>query len=263
MAYIEVTNKLLKRRFPNVHVTNMLVPKCCAFESPAGYDDPYDAMKSFISSTYAMLDSSITTADCMGVMTDHDGEYQFYRTDHHWTSLGAYYGSVAYCQANNLVPYALDTYETVYRTGYVGSLYMYGGNPAQLKENPDYTVAHFPHQGYSMVYYNGGVQYNGVAVNGSSSSYAGMFICGDQPLTVITSDNKNGKTLLVFKESYGNAFVPYMIDYYEQVVVVDIRQDVGSVADIISRYNVTDALIINNCQGAVSLCSDLAARTMS
>ena len=40
-----------------------------------------------------------------------------------------------------------------------------------------------------------------------------MFMCGGEPLTVVTTDNKSGKTLLVFKESYGNAVVPYMIDY--------------------------------------------------
>ena len=80
---------------------------------------------------------------------------------------------------------------------------------------------------------------------------------------MITTDNKNGKTLLVFKESYGNAFVPYMIDYYEQIVVVDIRENAGSTADIIARYGVTDALIINNCQAATSLRSNLESRALS
>ena len=82
-------------------------------------------------------------------------------------------------------------------------------------------------------------------------------------MTVITTDLKNGKTLLVFKESYGNAFIPYMIDYFERIVVVDIRETVPSVASLVTEYNVTDALIINNCQGAVSLCSNLESRALS
>ena len=140
---------------------------------------------------------------------------------------------------------------------------MYGGRPEALKTNPDYTVAHYPHQGYSMAYYRDGVKYSGVAINGNYGDYALAFMCGDQPLTVITTDLKNGKTLLVFKESYGNAFIPYMIDYFERIVVVDIRESVPSVASIVADYAVTDALIINNCQGAVSLQSNLEARALS
>lgn len=261
-AYAETVNKFAAK-YPNIHVTCLLTPKCCAYHSPADYDDPHDNIASFIKSTYGMMDSSVTTVDCMGLMDQHAGEYMFYRTDHHWTSLGAYYASAAYCQANGLTPWTLDSYDTVVRTGYTGSLYMYGNHPAELTANPDYSVARFPHVGYSMVYYRDGVQYNGQAVNGSVSDYAGMFLCGDQPLTVITTDNKNGKTLLVFKESYGNAFVPYMIDYYERIVVVDIREDVGSVSGIISQYGVTDALIISNCQAATSLRSNLESRALS
>ena len=261
-AYAETVNKFAAK-YPNIHVTCLLTPKCCAYHSPADYDDPHDNIASFIKSTYGMMDSSVTTVDCMGLMDQHAGEYMFYRTDHHWTSLGAYYASAAYCQANGLTPWTLDSYDTVVRTGYTGSLYMYGNHPAELTANPDYSVARFPHVGYSMVYYRDGVQYNGQAVNGGVSDYAGMFLCGDQPLTVITTDNKNGKTLLVFKESYGNAFVPYMIDYYERIVVVDIREDVGSVSGIISQCGVTDALIINNCQAATSLRSNLESRALS
>lgn len=261
-AYAETVNRFAAL-YPDIHVTCLLTPKCCAYQSPAGYDDPHDNIAGFIQSTYDMMDSSITTVDCMGLMDQHAGEYMFYRTDHHWTSLGAYYASAAYCQANGITAWELDSYDTVIRTGCTGSLYMYGGHPAQLTTNPDYSVARFPHVGYSMVYYRDGVQYNGQAVNGGTSDYAGMFMCGDQPLTVITTDNKNGKTLLVFKESYGNAFVPYMIDYYEQIVVVDIREDVGSVSSLIAQYNVTDALIINNCQAAVSLRSNLESRALS
>ena len=261
-AYADTVNKFAAK-YPNIHVSCLITPKSCAYHSPADYDDPHDAVASFIRSTYAMMDSSVTTVDCMGLMDQHAGEYMFYRTDHHWTSLGAYYASAAYCQANGITPWTLDSYDTVIRTGYTGSLYMYGDHPAELKTNPDYSVARFPHAGYSMVYYRDGVQYNGQAVNGGTNEYAGMFLCGDQPLTVITTDNKNGKTLLVFKESYGNAFVPYMIDYYERIVVVDIREDVGSVSDIIAQYGVTDALIINNYQAVGSLRSNLENRALS
>ncbi len=261
-SYAAIVNGFAEK-YPNLNVTSLLVPKSCTFHSPAGYTDPYEKTEAFISATYGMMDSSVNKADCLGVMTEHKDEYLFYRTDHHWTSLGAYYASVAYCEANGIAPLSLDTYETVVKTGFIGTLYGYAGEPACLEANPDYTVGHYPQTGYSMTYKSGGDWYNGTAINGKYKSYAGMFICGDQPLTVFTTENKNGKTLIVFKESYGNAFVPYMIDYYEQVVVVDIRKDTASVEKIIADYNVTDALIINNCQAAISLQGDLKSKVMS
>lgn len=250
-------------KYPELNVTALLVPKNCAFNPPAGYTDPYDRTKAHIEATYGMLNDGIRSADAFGVMSEHRDEYMFYRTDHHWTSLGAYYASVAYCNANDIIPYELDTYETVTKTDFLGTLYNFAGGPSVLKENLDYTVAHYPHIGYSMIAGNTGSWYNTSALNTNYNNYAGMFISGDNPLTLITSENKNGKTLMIFKESYGNAFVPYMIDYYEQVLVVDIREETKGVGALIEQYGVTDVLFINNCQAAISFEAELRAKALS
>ncbi len=251
------------KKYPELNTTALLIPKSCTFNSPEGYTDPFDRTKAHIEATYGMISDSVKKADCFGIMAEHSEEYMFYRTDHHWTSLGAYYASVAYCNANGIEPYALDTYETVIKTDFTGTLYNYAGGPSNLKRNLDYTVGHFPHTGYSMICGNSGAWYNAEAIDSDYKSYAGMFISGDNPLTVITTANKNGRSLIIFKESYGNAFVPYMIDYYEQIVVVDIRKDTKSVEAIIEQYGITDALIINNVQAAISLDPQLYAKAMS
>ncbi len=261
-AWADTVNAFANK-YPNINTTAILVPKCSTFNSPVGYTDPYDKTKAHIEATYAMLGSGIKTADAFGVMAEHRDEYMFYRTDHHWTSLGAYYASVAFCSANGIEPYALDSYETVTKTNFLGTLSMYAGYPDCLEANLDYTVGRYPHVGYSMICGNSGAWYNGKAINSNSKQYAGMFISGDNPLTVITTENKNGKTLMIFKESYGNAFVPYMIDYFEQIVVVDIREESKSVAALIEEYGVTDAIIINNLQAAISLQPQLHAKALS
>ncbi|MBQ3531260.1 MAG: hypothetical protein IJA05_04980 [Oscillospiraceae bacterium] len=250
-------------KYPDISVNALLVPKNCAFNPPAGYTDPYDRTKAHIEATYGMLSEGIKAADAFGVMSEHRDEYMFYRTDHHWTSLGAYYASVAFCNANDIIPYELDTYETVVKTDFLGTLYSWSGKPACLKENPDYTVAHYPHVGYSMVAGNSGNWYNTSAFNHNYNNYAGMFISGDNPLTVITTENKNGKTLMIFKESYGNAYVPYMIDYFEQIVVVDIREETKGTGALIEQYGVTDVLFINNCQAAISFDEILRTKALS
>ncbi len=260
--WADTVNAFAEKYF-DINTTALLIPKSCTFNSPEGYTDPYEQTREHIDATYAMISDTVRKADALGVMAEHRDEYLFYRTDHHWTGLGAYYAHVAYCNANEIEPYALDTYETVTKTEFMGTLYNYAGYPSSLEANRDYTVGHFPHTGYSMICGNSGSWFNGVAINADAKSYAGMYINGDNALTVITTENKNGRVLIIFKESYGNAFVPYMIDYYEQIIVVDIRKETKSVESIINEYDVTDALIINNAQAAVSLDPQLYAKVMS
>ena len=242
-------------KYPNINVTSLIIPKSCAFYSPNGYTDQYQNQCDYIKSTYDAMNAGIKKADCIGVMANHRGEYMFYRTDHHWTSLGAYYASVAFCEANGITPKELNTYETVVNTGFIGTLYMYSYNPKpqSILANPDYTVGHLPQSDYEMTYTSYGVTYNGTAINKDSVTYASMFICGDQALTRTVTENHTGRKLLVFKESYGNAFVPYMIDYFDEIIVLDIRMDAGSTESIINQYGITDALIINNIQAVSSL----------
>lgn len=251
-------------RFPELNVSALLVPKSCAFHAPDGYVNQYDNQAAFISATYAQLQSSITAVDAAGLMAQHSGEYLFYRTDHHWTALGAYYASVAYCQQNEITPRQLGSYETTVNTGYVGSLYSFCTEPpACLQENPDYTVCHLPLAQYTMSYDNGSGFAQGLVLNTETNAYASAFLGGDNALTRITTDNQTGRNLLVFKESYGNAFVPFMIDYYDEIIVVDIRKDTAGIADLLSEYNITDALIINNVQASTSLTDTLAAKLAS
>ena len=88
-------------------------------------------------------------------------------------------------------------------------------------------------------------------------------MCGDQPFTHIVTENKNGKKLLMFKQSYGNAFAPYMIDYYEEIVVIDVRSNKKSVEKVIAEYGITDVLIMNNVQASSSHAGSLKKQLAS
>ena len=251
-------------QYPDLHVSALLIPKSCAFHAPAGYDNQYDNQAAFIAATYSQLRDGVTAVDAASLMAEHSGEYLYYRTDHHWTSLGAYYASVAYCRANGITPRQLGSYETTVQTGYIGSLYSFCATPPDcLRTNPDYTVCHLPQVDYSMTYANGGEAVSGAALNTETSAYASAFLCGDNALTHIRTGNQTGRNLLIFKESYGNAFAPYMIDYYDNIVILDIRSGMYSTASVIAQYGITDALVINNVQAAGSLTADLAATLAS
>lgn len=262
-AWADAVNNFADK-YPDLNVSALLIPKSCAYNAPSGYDNQLSNQTAFISSTYGMLRDSIVAVDAASLMTEHSGEYLYYRTDHHWTSLGAYYASVAYCRANGIVPRQLGSYETTVQTGYVGSLYSFCAAPPDcLLANPDYTVCHLPLSTYTMTYDNGSGPVSGDALNTETNAYASAFLGGDNALTDIKTNNETGRRLLVFKESYGNAFVPFMIDYYDEIVVVDIRSNTQSTASLIEQYGITDALVINNVQASTSLLSELSAQLLS
>ena len=75
----------------------------------------------------------------------------------------------------------------------------------------------------------------------------GAFIMGDNPYTVIENpDLSDGSKCIVVKESFGNAFVPFLVDHYQTVYVVDYRYYSGSVSQLARDKGVTDVLFVNN-----------------
>ncbi len=245
------------KKYPKLNTTCMIVPKSATLESPDEIGDLYENHKAFIDATYKQIKGA-KTPDVLKLFKKHKGEYLFYRTDHHWTSLGAYYTSVAYCNENSIKPRKLESYKTVVNTNFFGTLYttFWGANPPS-GISADYTVAHMPETDYVMTYstdenaYSG--EYYSTAINQSSKNYAIMFLGGDRAFTHIVTSAASDRKLLVFKESYGNAFVPFMIDYFKEIVVIDIRHSSASTEKLIEDYGITDALIINNIHAVKGL----------
>lgn len=73
------------------------------------------------------------------------------------------------------------------------------------------------------------------------------FIFGDNPLTTIDNPQiTDGSACLLIKESYGNAFAPYLVDHYAHVYVVDYRYYKDSLASLIKDKGITDVIFVNN-----------------
>ena len=81
------------------------------------------------------------------------------------------------------------------------------------------------------------------AVNSDNKYLA--FIGGDQPLEKIVTSNKNGKKILVIKESYANALVPFLCDNYEEVFVVDPRRTEFDLPEFVASQGINEVLMIN------------------
>ena len=80
-----------------------------------------------------------------------------------------------------------------------------------------------------------------------SGSLYSTFICGDSSLFIeYNDDNKNGKKIAVVKESYGNAFAPYLTYNYEEVHVIDSRYFSGSLKDYMTENGINEVIFVNN-----------------
>lgn len=202
----------------------------------------------------AGMGQNVKTIPLHDVMMSHRTEYIYFRTDHHWTALGAYYAYVQFCTAKGITPHNLSDYEVSQFPGFLGSFYNDGGKPDAMKNDPDTVNAYHPVSATASMKY--GDNENSTLTGGqvifdestaSASLKYGTFIMGDNPFTVIENPEvSNGESCIVVKESFGNAFVPFLVDHYQTVYVVDYRYYSGSVTQLARDKGVKDVLFVNN-----------------
>lgn len=202
----------------------------------------------------AGMGQNVKTIPLHDVMMSHRTEYIYFRTDHHWTALGAYYAYVQFCTAKGITPHNLSDYEVSQFPGFLGSFYNDGGKPDAMKNDPDTVNAYHPVSATASMKY--GDNENSTLTGGqvifdestaSASLKYGTFIMGDNPFTVIENPEvSNGEGCIVVKESFGNAFVPFLVDHYQTVYVVDYRYYSGSVTQLARDKGVKDVLFVNN-----------------
>ncbi len=255
-AYVSLVAKAQSKLEGKVKVYDMIVPLSYEFHLGSdvikglGASDCSNA----IDYMYSGFDGTgVTTVDICTNMMKHKDEYMYFRTDHHWTALGAYYAYESFCKAKGITPTSLEDYQRLQFDGFLGTLYNKTSESA-LEKNPDYVEAFVPMgtNNIKVTEKNGSIK-NYSIVNKATDSYYGTstkyncFIAGDNPLSEIHNPNINdGSTIVVVKESFGNAFVPFLVDSYEYVYVIDYRYFDGDLCDFALEKGADDLLFINN-----------------
>ena len=238
----------------NVYV--MAIPLSSGITLPdALYDDiPGSNQQQAEKDILAGMGQNVKTVPLYDTLMSHRTEYVYFRTDHHWTALGAYYAYVQFCNAKGITPHALQEYEVTQFPGYLGSFYNDGGKPQAMADTPDTVNAYHPVSSTASMKY--GSNENSALTGGKvifdeSTAPAGLkygtFIMGDNPYTIIENPEvHNGESCIVVKESFGNALVPFLVDHYETVYVIDYRYYDGSISALAKAKGVTDVLYANN-----------------
>lgn len=235
------------KSLPNVDVYSMVIPTSVEYYLPEDVTGFTASQKNKIEYISENL-TSVKSVDIWDVLASHTEEPIYTRTDHHWQPLGAYYAAEAFAKSagvGSLFP-PLSKYKQVTKEGYMGSLYFYSES-ANLKSDPEpFTMYISPNDAaLKTTYYNTAFQ-NGyesdLFVARDAGSYYTSFLASDDRIAEIETDCKNGKTLVICKESYGNAIVPFLTSCYERIYVTDLRYFDLNLVDFCKSVGATDLL---------------------
>ena len=191
-----------------------------------------------------------TWADLYSNLWEHKDEDIFYRTDHHWTSLGAYYGYTALAEALGYTPVPLDAYtETVRSTEFYGTVFSSSG---VRWVSPDTITTYVPDTGITVTSYT--YDSTGKPVEVPRSLYDtsflsvkdkySMFLGGNQSLGVVKTPNTDKPKLLIIRDSYADSLVPFLTPHFSEIHLVDLRYYKLSLADYIQQNDIDQALVL-------------------
>lgn len=194
-----------------------------------------------------------TFIDLREQFLSHKEEYIYYKTDHHWTTLGAYYAYQEWCKYNGVNTSINNYTKEIVTTEFKGSLYS-----KILNENAEMDKIEI-YKPIEEVKYK--VSYNFNKINHSSiydfekikekDKYQ-VFLGGNYPELKITTSNKNGKNLLLIKDSYANSFIPFLLNNYENICVVDMRYFKENLKEYMDENKVSEILILYNVENFIS-----------
>ena len=212
--------------------------------------------KDAINYFYSVMNENVKKVDAYSALRAHRNEYLYFRTDHHWTALGAYYTYCELMKTKGVAPAPLSAFNERRFEGFLGTFYAQSGKNPRLAATPDTVVAYEPTQVNTIMTKTAqGAEVAKSIVSdgnnlGTSSKYL-SFIGGDQPFGYIVNPQINdGSACIVVKESFGNAFVPFLTQNYQTVYVVDYRYianvDARKLPQLAAETGAKDVIFLNN-----------------
>lgn len=215
---------------------------------------PNDSEKEVIDYCYGQ--SNATNVDIYSALSAHTDEYIFYRTDHHWTSLGAYYGLSALAESMGLPCPALDSYTDrhVVSEEFYGTTWSSSGFSWVAPDTMEIFV-NAP-EGLKVTSYPQGSPVEGKLYDFSflekKDKYS-MFMGGNCPMHVIESGNEDKPSLLILRDSYTDSLIPFLLDDFSEIHVLDLRYYRASLKAYIEQNDFDNVLV---CYSVSNFCSD-------
>lgn len=193
-----------------------------------------------------MLFGSVEVVDPTEILKQHKAESIYYKTDHHWTTLGAYYAYEELCDTLSLEPILYENYNQNVLEPFYGSLYSktpvfnQEADQVNLLINPSgtYTVEYEEETRSSDTIYD-------MSYADRKDKYA-VFFGGNYPLVHIKSNGNCAERVLVLKDSYANSLMPLLADQYQEIDMLDLRYYHEDVSKYIREHGIERVIFIHN-----------------
>ena len=199
---------------------------------------------------HSNMSDNVVKVDTVSKLVEHNDEYIYFRTDHHWTALGAYYAYTALCEAAGMEAEPLENFELWNQGTLTGSIYGKVRWPKKLTLDtmdcyvPQGNITMHAHFHDTIV----GTEWPLIAdrTQASTDSKYSAFLASDCKMVhIVNEDIPDAPTCLVVKDSYGNCYVPYLSKNYSHVYAIDYRKfwDLG-MEDFVKKYNIDDVIVM-------------------
>lgn len=213
-------------------------------------DEIFETMQS-------VLSEQVEFISLMESFLQNKGNIQlYYKTDHHWTSDGAYLAYQKYCESAGLTAapessFTIKTYPDFYGTTYSRSA-LWGSAPDEIrvyepKQSGGYHVliddgAEGKKESDSMFFEN----------HLNEADKYPVFLDGNHSFEKITNQNGNGKKLLLIKDSFGHCFAPFLAGNYSEIYMVDLRYYKSPLTKLVQEEGIDECLVLYGLDNIVN-----------
>ena len=265
--YAQVANEYYRNFEGKVNIYCMPVPTAAAFYGGDQIADVNRSQAKAIDKCFLALDKNVHGVALIPELTKHASEDIYSRTDHHWAPLGAYYAAQQFARAAGVPFKDLSHYDKRVVRDFVGTMYRFS-KCIDIKNNPEDFYYYVPKGvDYTTTYIEytldksrrnvvkAGTLHEGEFFwsykDGSGLAYC-TFMGGDTKLTHVSTSTKNGRKLLILKDSFGNAIPGYLFYSFEDIHVVDCRYFTLNLTNYVKENGITDILFCNNSAHAAT-----------
>ncbi len=277
-AYVDTLNTLRTKLDSSIRIYSMIAPLACQYYIPSNYEDYTADQKEYIDDNIsARLSDGITAVDIVSTLGQHTEESIYCRTDHHWMPLGAYYAAQTFANAAGVDFKDISTFKAETISDFVGTMYAFSQD-INIKNDPEDFTYYIP-DNYDQCkndFYDTSFNYDYTGsyfkqVGDPQSNAYLTFFGGDEQIVKIRTNVKNGRKLLIVKDSYGNAIPSNLTNSFEEIYIIDMRYFNLNLVDFINQLGMTDVLFTmcvfsafgNNSYGLPDLLTQAQGQTIT
>lgn len=241
-----------ENKYQDIPMYMMLVPNAANIESGKlpGFAVTEDQNQIF-QNIQKELGDYIIWVDVAKTLKKHKSEDIYYHTDHHWTTLGAFYAFQELASSMKLDTSKVSEWKSYavtsefngtlsatsgYETGYEEPIYIYA--PENIEDAPEVVVNYVNEKKKTATLYDS-------SKLEEKDKYA-MFLGGNFPMIDIRTTADTTDRLLLIKDSYANCLVPFLVPYYREIIIIDPRYYYGDITEVMESNKITSVLFLYN-----------------